>query len=385
MSSEKPHVRKTPKEFFSAYGAHGAALGLIAAVTIYLVGYANLFPTEYLSSAARKLIEPPLPVLDKDDYNARMLALAHYVPPPVAATTASSTATTTPPVLPLATATTSVRIPGKPWPVPTVYPEAGALLPFNRIVAYYGNFYSKQMGVLGEYPREEVLAKLASTTELWAAEDPRTPVTPAIQYIVVVAQGSAGKDGMYRLRMPDEEIDKALGMANELHGLLFLDVQVGKSTLEAELPDLVKYLSMPNVHLGIDPEFSMKFGNRPGTVIGTFDAADINYAATFLADLVRENHLPPKVLVVHRFTFDMVTNYKEIRPLPEVQVVMDMDGWGDPAKKKGTYNRVIGPQPVQFTGLKLFYHADLRPPSTRMLTMEEVLTLTPSPIYIQYQ
>src|ERR1700729_182622 len=38
------------------------------------------------------------------------------------------------------------------WPVKTAYPEAGAILPFKRIVAYYGNLYSKKMGVLGEYP-----------------------------------------------------------------------------------------------------------------------------------------------------------------------------------------------------------------------------------------
>ena len=30
------------------------------------------------------------------------------------------------------------------------YPNPGALLPFHRIVAYYGNFYSTHMGVLGE-------------------------------------------------------------------------------------------------------------------------------------------------------------------------------------------------------------------------------------------
>jgi hypothetical protein len=31
-------------------------------------------------------------------------------------------------------------------------PAAGALLPTNRIVAYYGNPHSKKMGVIGEYP-----------------------------------------------------------------------------------------------------------------------------------------------------------------------------------------------------------------------------------------
>jgi hypothetical protein len=111
-----------------------------------------------------------------------------------------------------------------------VYPLPGALLPFNRIVAYYGNFYSKGMGILGEYPADVVLAKLASTTELWAASDPTTPVIPAIHYIVVVAQAGAGKDGKYILRMPDEEIERAIALAEQVHGIVILDVQVGKST-----------------------------------------------------------------------------------------------------------------------------------------------------------
>ena len=120
-------------------------------------------------------------------------------------------------------------------------------------------------------------------------------------------------------------------------------------------------------------------------MIGTFDAADINYAAEYLAALVRDNHLPPKMLVVHRFTQNMVTNYKKIRPLPEVQIVMDMDGWGPKEKKRGTYDLVIYPEPVQFAGAKLFYKNDLKPPSTGMLTPAEVLSFTPAPIYIQYQ
>ncbi len=345
----------------------GAYAGAAIVAIVYTVGYSNLFATEYRSAAAdlaERFIS--LPELNKADYDARLLALAHVSP---SALLATSTATSTP----------------RLWPVKTVYPKADAILPFKRIVAYYGNFYSKGMGVLGEYPTDEVLAMLASTTAKWAAADPTTPVVPAIHYIAVVAQATAGKEGNYILRMPDDQIDHALDLANRIHGLVFLDVQVGKSTLERELPMLEKYLKMPQVHLGVDPEFSMKFGNRPGTVIGTFDAADINYTAQYLAGLVKTYHLPPKILVIHRFTQNMVTNYKKIQPLPEVQIVMDMDGWGSNEKKKGTYNAVISPEPVQFTGMKLFYKNDLKPPSTGLLTTTEVLDLTPAPIYIQYQ
>ena len=362
-----------------------ALLGAAAFVAAgaYAANRADISPIVYVRTVAVVPVRPlwPLP-LDKVAYNQRMLALAHYSAPPPLAPGATSTKSV---VMPLWTATTSVSIPGALWPKATVYPQGGALLPFKRIVAYYGNFYSTKMGVLGEYSPTVVLAKLASTTEMWAKADPTTPTIPAIQYIAVVAQGQPGADGKWRARMPDNQIQKALDMANQIHGLLILDVQVGQSTLEQELPPLEKWLKLPNVELGIDPEFSMKYGNAPGTVIGTFNAGDVNYAAKFLATIVKANQLAPKVLIVHRFTYDMVTGVSDIQPLPEVQVVMDMDGWGEPARKFNTYKRIIEPYPVQFTGMKLFYHADLKPPSTRMLTPREVLSLTPAPIYIQYQ
>ncbi|MFA6279045.1 MAG: hypothetical protein WCS97_02905 [Candidatus Paceibacterota bacterium] len=338
----------------------GLIIGVTALALVYIFFFSSLFATEYLSEAAGKPERfIPLPVFDRADYDARLLALAHV----------DATATSTP----------------RLWPVNAVYPNAGAILPFKRIVAYYGNFYSKGMGVLGEYPADQMLVMLASTTAMWTAADPKTPAVPAIHYIATVAQASSGREGKYILRMPDDQIDHALDLANQIQGLVFLDVQVALSNLQYELPQLEKYLKMPQVHLAIDPEFSMKSGDRPGTVIGTFDASDINYAAQYLARLVRENNLPPKVLIVHRFTQDMVTNYKNIQPLPEVQIVIDMDGFGTKEKKYGTYNRVIYPEPVQFTGIKLFYKNDIKPPSTGILTPAEVISLTPAPIYIQYQ
>lgn len=357
----------------------GIWIGITTLALIYVLFLSSLFRMEYLSSTSERFI--PLPTLDKVEYDARLLALAHMT-----TSTSSSQATlATSTNSGQATTTTATSTTPRLWPVKAVYPNAAAILPFKRIVAYYGNFSSKGMGVLGEYPTDQMLAMLASTTAMWTAADPMTPAVPAIHYITVVAQASAGREGKYVLRHPDKQIDHALELAQRISGIVFLDVQVGLSTLQYELPFLEKYLSMPQVHLGIDPEFSMKFGDRPGTVIGTFDAADINYAAEYLANLVREYNLPPKILVIHRFTQDMVTNYKQIRPLPEVQIVMDMDGFGSKAKKRNTYLRVIYPEPVQFTGIKLFYKNDSRPPADGLLTTAEVLGLTPVPIYVQYQ
>jgi len=265
------------------------------------------------------------------------------------------------------------------------YPLAGAVLPFKRIVAYYGNLYSKKMGILGEYPPKELWKRLNVEVNKWEKADPTTPVQPAIHYIAAVAQGIPMKDGKYCKRMPAIQIDSALEIAKMGNAIVFLDIQVAQSNLQHEVPLLEKYLKMPNVHLAIDPEFSMKEGKIPGRKIGTMDASDINYCSEYLTKLVKENNLSPKILIVHRFTQGMVKNYKNIKLHPEVQIVMNMDGWGEPVLKYSTYNRYIYREPVQFTGFKLFYKNDLKKPPHRMLTPPELMKLKPQPIYIQYQ
>ena len=325
------------------------------------------------------LVTWPKP-LDIAEYNERMLALAHYVPEAVA----TSTATTSAPSL-IYGSTTNVTVEGSLWPAPAVLPHGEAILPFHRIIAYYGNFYSTRMGILGELEPEAVLAQLASTTAAWTKADPSTPALPAIHYIAMVAQGEAGRDGMYRSVMPDEEVEKAYQMAKDIDGILFIDLQIGLSDIEVELPKFREFLTRPDVHLAIDPEFAMADGNRPGTVIGRYEAEEINYVIEYLADIVREYQLPPKVLIVHRFTTPMVQNVEQIIPRPEVQVVIHMDGWGPRALKRNTYYHVVETEPLQFAGLKIFYKNDLKPPSTGIFTPEEALELYPRPIYIQYQ
>lgn len=271
------------------------------------------------------------------------------------------------------------------WPVKAPLPLPGAILPFKTVIAFYGNLYSKQMGILGELPRKQMLAKLKSEIANWKAADPKLELQPALHYIAVTAQVHPGKAGKYRLRMPFHQIDSVLSMAKEIDAIVFLDIQVGLSTIQAELPEFEKYLKMPNVHIGIDPEFSMKTGHAPGKVVGSYDAADINYVSDYLAKIVRENNLPPKIFVVHRFTQNGVTNYKKIRTMPEVQIVMHMDGWGEPARKVNTYKTFIHREPVQFTGFKIFYKNDVIRSKARLMMPKELLNLKPRPVYVQYQ
>lgn len=271
-----------------------------------------------------------------------------------------------------------------PLPVPAVPVLPGAVLPRERIVAYYGNPASTRMGILGEVPPDEMLARLDDEVAAWRLADPFTPVRPALHLITVMAAGDPGPDSLYRIRQPASRVQQVMEWAEQRDALVFLDIQPGRSTVAAELPRLERWLTEPHVHLALDPEWGMAQHDIPGRRIGSMDAADVNFAIDVLARLVEEHRLPPKVLVVHRFTQGMLRNARDIRTDPRVQVVINMDGWGPPAQKLRTYRDFVAPEAGQFTGFKLFYHNDTRPGS-RMLTPEEILELRPVPFYIQYQ
>ena len=275
----------------------------------------------------------------------------------------------------------------KGWPVhgPTALPNS--MLPGKRIVAFYGNPLSQRMGVLGEYQTDVMLAKLDTAVAEWKTADPSVPVQPALHLVASVAQAAPGKDGKHRQRSHPELIEKVYGWAKSKNAIMFLDIQAGTSTIADELEVLVPFLSRPDVHLGLDPEFHMhhnRLGRAPGSKIGAMDAKDVNVAVDRLAELVTKHNLPPKVLVVHRFTKNMLQNASQIKLDPRVQVVINMDGWGAPWLKFDTYKTCEVEEPVQFTGFKLFFHNDTKK-GDRLLSASEVLALRPRPIYIQYQ
>ncbi|HEU4523416.1 MAG TPA: hypothetical protein VFR62_00245 [Gemmatimonadales bacterium] len=293
------------------------------------------------------------------------------------------------------------------WPVAGPSPLPGALLPAHRIVAYYGNIRSTRMGILGQVPPDSMLPRLEQVAMRWALADPDRKVMPALHLIVTVAQSSPGPGNLYRLRMGDSAINTVAAWAEARGWIMFLDVQTGRSTVEAELLPLLPFLQRPYVHLALDPEFAMKGGGVPGKRVGTLDAAEVNHAIDVLGKLVTEHKLPPKVLVVHRFTRKMLTNTDSIRLDPRVQVVIQMDGFGAPYHKQDAYRFWISPYPVQFTGFKLFYKNDREPrarapgyvPSCDrvtfelvgcgddgLMTPEQVLrSVYPVPVYVQYQ
>lgn len=262
---------------------------------------------------------------------------------------------------------------------PVAY-RSDALLPASRIIAFYGTPLSTRMGILGEIPRDRMMAKLDTVAAQWAAADSTRTVRPALHLIVTVAQPLPGGDGMYRLRHGSAVIEKVIDWADSRGWLVFLDIQIGRAPIAGEIDRLLPWLARPNVHLAIDPEFAMPPDGVPGRRIGRIDGSHVNQAIDRLAQLVTRHQLPPKVLVVHRFTEGMLTNHDAIRSDPRVQVVIHMDGFGAPGLKRDIYRVIVEERPVQFAGLKLFYKND-KP----MLTPAEIVRMLPTPVYIQYQ
>lgn len=256
----------------------------------------------------------------------------------------------------------------------------GALLPRYRILAFYGHPNDPNMGIVGEHGKEELLRRLRDEQAAYEAADPSRPVLPAFEVIASVAQNWPTDEGQYLLHTGRHILDSYARFCEENDLLLILDIQIGHSTVEEEFERVRPWLELPYVHLAIDPEFAMDEGEIPGQDIGGVAAEDITYAQQELAAIAAEHGLPPKILIIHQFEEGMIRNAGQIEPVPGVQLIIDFDGYGEPANKIAGYNLFISERPIEHGGIKLFYRQD-----APLLTPPEVVALTPSPDLVIYQ
>ena len=274
---------------------------------------------------------------------------------------------------------------------PPELPRGGRLvLPIHRVVAYYGAPQDPELGVLGETPPEEAARTLARRAGRYAR--PARPVLPALELISTLAQSAPGNDGLHRLRQEDATIRRHLRAARAIKGLLVLDVQPGQADFFEEVRALEPYLSQPDVGLALDPEWSVPEGTQPGSVIGSMDAEVVNEVSAYLARLVRLRDLPQKLLIVHQFTDDMITNRDLLVSRPQVALVLNMDGFGTAVMKQGVYDRLSQPTPRgpgrldrerlggPYNGFKLFFRED-----TGLMSPRDVLGLRPAPDVVVYE
>jgi hypothetical protein len=167
---------------------------------------------------------------------------------------------------------------------------ADSFLESRLLVTWYGNPHSAAMGVLGQSSgaeRAEALRRQAAAYEPLTSKS----VVAAYHLVAVVAQRAASADGKWRRRESPAVIRALLEEARGEGFMLVLDVQLGRSAIEGELEYLRPFLSEPDVHLALDPEFDMNEGQVPGRQRGHTHAADVNAALDFL------EHVMPREMV----------------------------------------------------------------------------------------
>ncbi|UOQ83734.1 hypothetical protein [Gracilibacillus salinarum] len=250
----------------------------------------------------------------------------------------------------------------------------------HRIVAYYGHPNSTNMGILGEMEPDALMTKLKEQTQAYSDADPSRPAIPMIELISTVAQRNPGPEGKYYHMTSPEQIDEYAKLAKENNALLMLDVQLGTDSVLNQVKLLEKWLKLPYVHLAIDTEFHVEEGETPGIDLGQVNGAEVQKAVDYLTNMVEENNLPDKIVLVHQFIDGALTNKEAIQPTENVEVALNYDGWGDASTKKSLYRKFVRNEAVQYGGFKIFYDKD-KP----VLSAEEVLKLDPNPSIINYQ
>jgi hypothetical protein len=256
--------------------------------------------------------------------------------------------------------------------------RSASLLADHLLITWYGNPRSARMGILGELTGAARAEGLKRQGAAYAALTPKR-VVMAYHLVAVVAQCTAGRDGLWRRRETPDVIQGLLQEARAAGFRLVLDVQVGHSTVPAEVDALLPFLAEPDVDLALDPEFDMESCEQPGRQIGQMDAADVNAAIDRLETLIARHKLPPKVLIVHQFRLDMLPDKGAIRRSRDVDVVLNMDGFGSQPLKLSSYRAVMR-QSLAFAGIKLFYRQDVN-----LFTPAQVLALRPLPDVVIYQ
>lgn len=311
--------------------------------------------------------------------------------PPRDPLTAAPATPTTPTAPATPTTPTAQSVPDPPAlpgvdPAPTPFtPPAPSTLPSGRrrlgadtmVVAYYGTAGTGVLGVLGERSPDRTMRRLRRTADAYAR--PGRPVQPAFELIVTVADRVPGPRRVFSHDISRAAVAEYVRAARRHKVLLVLDVQPGR---EHFLPVVRRWawaLRHPYVGLALDPEWRVRAPRRPGQVIGTVGAAEVNAVSAWLADVVRVHGLPEKLFVLHQFRREMVRDIDRVRRRDGLVLVQHVDGFGSPRQKFATYQHVARPRQFRM-GFKLFIDED-RP----MLRPAQVLRIRPRVMFVSYQ
>jgi hypothetical protein len=250
----------------------------------------------------------------------------------------------------------------------------------RRYVAFYGHPETTGLGALGHQGPVETVARMEPFLTEYGADGYQ--VIPTFEMIASVASASATDDGDYSFEWPISTYEAWISLAAERDMYVVLDLQPGREDFLTQAKQYEELLKLPFVGLALDPEWRIGPDQVHLVQTGQVTAAEVNTVVDWLADLVRDNSLPQKMLVIHQFQTRMILDRDTLKERPELQMIIQMDGQGPTATKDDTYGFLTeGTEDAHWRwGWKNFFEMDPETP-TPAYTIGKV----PVPIFVSYQ
>lgn len=251
----------------------------------------------------------------------------------------------------------------------------------TRIVSYYGYPEEPRLGILGKYDEDKLVHEMNKLVNQWQLLSVDLKVVGAFHIIVAVAQDQPMEDGTYLDRIPRDLLSKYVELAKKNNFLVYLDIQIGWANILSEMNIIKDFLKMEHVHLALDPEYATQQQQTvPGKVIGFIDENHINSTQEFLNQFNIFGIDYKKTLMIHQFNRFMIQNSSKIKNYENIELAIDMDGFGGKEGKINNYELFSLSDYSEIPTIKLFYEWD-----EPLLSIEELLNLPIAPKIIIYQ
>lgn len=243
------------------------------------------------------------------------------------------------------------------------------------LVTFYGSPWGPGLGILGDQSRESTDFKLRQHADMFRPFEDRR-IVPTYHMITTVADPTPP---LYRHQVDLPTIDEWLAAAATNNFAVIMDLQPSHADLMEEFERIRYTLLSPDVHLAIDPEFTMDEGQIPNKHVGNLKAAQINLVQAELEKIALEIGVN-KVLMLHQFKDTMLPDKGDIQNYPHVELVIDSDGTFDTEIKVYNYELYATEPAWEFGAIKVFYRYD-----NVILSAEDLMDLKPKPSIVIYQ
>ncbi len=227
----------------------------------------------------------------------------------------------------------------------------------NVIVTYYGSPRAPSMGILGQHTPEDAADLLAQRAASFRAADAAVSVLPALHLVYAVAQPQSQSDSLYLQYVDDRTVRQYIELARRRGFVLILDLQIGHSNALAEVQKIAPYLR----GAGCSSRSTRSSRWRAAQSPARRSAASTRATSTPCRSTSRRwratSNLPKKMLIVHQFQAEMITDPGAIERRGDVDLVIDMDGYGPADIKQVKYLHYGAAPYAPYGGIKIFLAA----------------------------